>query len=197
MAPQPARVAIPERRCPRDRAPQAGPVGRARASLRVLLDGDRRLKHGLSIQSGTVSSVSGADTAPVAETACRARCCCLRRLRLSRSAAAWRWRCSAWLRRPDSESLGALFGGSFAMAECCDASRGQVKPGERRPAPASRCQKLLAPAWRRAARSSTMRANSFASRAPRRASINLPIRTLRRAILNLLESQLRRQRQRV
>jgi hypothetical protein len=42
-----------------------------------------------------------------------------------------------------------------------------------------------------------MRANSFASRAPRRASINLPIRTLRRAILNLLESQLRRQRQRV
>ena len=101
------------------------------ARLRVLLDGDRRLKHGRSIQSGTVSSVSEGDTAPPAETACRARCCCLRRLRLSRKAAAWRWRCSAWLRRPDSESLGALFGGSFAMTECCDASRGPVKPGER------------------------------------------------------------------
>jgi hypothetical protein len=108
--------------------PQAGPAGQARASYRVLLDGDRRLKHGRSIQSVTVSSVSGRGSATVAETAFRARCCCLRRLRLSRRAAAWRARCSAWLRQPDCVILGALFGGSLAMAGCCDASRAQVKP---------------------------------------------------------------------
>jgi hypothetical protein len=63
-------------------------------------------------------------------------------------------------------------------------------------APETLAPEILAPAWRRAARSSTMRANSLASRAPRRASISLPIQVLRRAIVNLLESQLLRQRQR-
>jgi len=144
--------------------------------------------------------VSAGGSATAAEPACRARCCGLRRLRLSRRAATGARRASVAANAGFPKTR-ALFGdhspGQDAATQAGPGSRrdwpSRESEGPRRPD--RRTSVVRSPrfapegpgaAWRRGRPLSTMRANSFASRAPRRASIAFrPV--LRRAIVNLLE----------